>query len=252
MKNKDKMNKLQNKTAMVTGGSRGMGKAIAKALAAEGANVVLTYAASQDKAEAVAKEITDAGGKAIAVKADNNSNDEVIAAVNKTVAQYGGIDILVNNAGIVIGKPLADYTVQDYEDTMGVNVRAVFVASQAAAKHMPDGARIITIGSNLGDTAVAPNLTLYTASKSALQGLTRGMARDLGSRKITVNLVQPGPVDTDMNPDNTELATFMKTRMALGEYGHVDDIAAMVSFLAGDTAKHITGSVFTVDGGFNA
>lgn len=246
------MNTLQNKTAMVTGGSRGMGKAIARALAAQGANVVLTYAASQDKAEAVAREITEAGGKAIAIKADNKSNDEVLAAINQTVQQYGGIDILVNNAGIAIGKPLSDYTLQDYEDIMGVNVRAVFVATQAAVKHMPDGGRVITIGSNLGDTAVAPNLTLYTTSKSALQGLTRGMARDLGSRKITVNLVQPGPVDTDMNPDNTELAGFMKQRMALGSYGHVDDIAAMVSFLAGDSAKHITGSLFTVDGGFNA
>lgn len=246
------MSRLKNKTALVTGGSRGMGRAIAIALAAQGANVVLTYASSADKADAVVKEITAAGGKAIAVKADNKSNDEVTAAVKKTVQHFGGIDILVNNAGIAIGKSLGDYTIQDYEDTMDVNVRAVFVATQEAVKHMPDGGRIISIGSNLGDTAVTAGLTLYTASKSALQGLIRGMARDLGSRKITVNLVQPGPVDTDMNPDNTEMATAMKSRMAIAEYGKSEDIAVLVTFLAGDESKYITGSVLTADGGFNA
>lgn len=246
------MNKLQNKTAMVTGGSRGMGKAIAKALAAQGANVALTYVHSKEKAENVVVEIKLAGGNAIAIKADNASNSEVTAAVNEAVQNFGSIDILVNNAGIAIGKPLNDYTIQDYEDTMGINVRAVFVAAQEAVKHMPDGGRIITIGSNMGDNAVSENMTLYTASKSALQGLTRGMARDLGTRKITVNLVQPGPVDTDMNPENTELADFLRTRMPLGEYGKTEDIAAMVSFLAGDESKFITGAILTVDGGFNA
>ena len=246
------MSKLQNKTAMVTGGSRGMGKAIAKALAAQGANVALTYVHSKEKAENVVAEIKLGGGNAIAIKADNASNSEVTAAVNEAVQNFGSVDILVNNAGIAIGKPLNDYTIQDYEDTMGINVRAVFVAAQEAVKHMPDGGRIITIGSNMGDNAVSENMTLYTASKSALQGLTRGMARDLGSRKITVNLVQPGPVDTDMNPENTELADFLRTRMPLGEYGKTEDIAAMVSFLAGDESKFITGAILTVDGGFNA
>lgn len=246
------MNKLQNKTALVTGGSRGMGKAIAKQLAAQGANVVLTYVNAEDKANAVVAEITKDGGKAMAVKADSARPEEILSAIGKAVLHYGGIDILVNNAGIAIAKPLADYTMEDYESIMNVNVRAVFVASQAAAKHMPDGGRIITIGSNMGDNAVTAGMTLYTASKSALQGLTRGMARDLGSRKITVNLVQPGPVDTDMNPDSGDLATFLKTRMALGEYGHVNDIAAMVGFLAGEESKYITGSILTIDGGFNA
>ncbi len=246
------MSKLKNKTAIVTGGSRGMGKAIAKALAAQGANVALTYVQSKEKAENVVAEIKLAGGKAIAIKADNASNSDVAAVVNETVQNFGSVDILVNNAGIAIAKPLNDYTIQDYEDTMGVNVRAVFVAAQEAVKHMPDGGRIITIGSNMGDNAVSENMTLYTASKSALQGLTRGMARDLGRRKITVNLVQPGPVDTDMNPGNTELADFLRTRMPLGEYGTTEDIAAMVSFLAGDESKFITGAILTVDGGFNA
>lgn len=246
------MNKLQNKTALVTGGSRGMGAAIVKALAAQGANVLFTYVSAEAKAAEVAEEVKAAGGNAIAVKADSGNNEELIAAMAKAVQEFGGIDILVNNAGIAIAKPLADYTVQDYEDTMGVNVRAVFVASQEAAKHMKEGGRIITIGSNLGDAAFTEGLTLYTASKSALHGLTRGMARDLGSRRITVNLVQPGPVDTDMNPDNTEQAAFMKTRMPMGEYGKGEDIAAMVSFLAGEESGYITGSILTVDGGFNA
>ncbi len=246
------MNKLQNKTAMVTGGSRGMGKAIAKELAAQGANLVITYVNNEEKANEVVTEIEQTGGKAIAIKADNANNNEVIAAVNKTVQQYGAIDILVNNAGIAIGKPLQDYTMQDYEDIMGVNVRAVFLATQEAAKHMKEGGRVITIGSNMGDNAVSADMTLYTASKSALQGLTRGMARDLGSRKITVNLVQPGPVDTDMNPANTELANFLRSRMPLGEYGSGEDIAAMVGFLASNESKFITGAILTVDGGFNA
>ena len=246
------MKTLQNKTALVTGGSRGMGSAIAKRLAAQGASVVLTYVNAEDKARAVVADITNAGGKAIAVKADSAKPEEVVAAVNKTVEGFGGIDILVNNAGIAIAKPLEEYTLQDYDDTMNINVRAIFVAVQAAIKHMKEGGRIINIGSNLGDAAVSAGLTLYTASKSTLQGLTRGMARDLGSRKITVNLVQPGPVDTDMNPATSELAGFMKTRMATGEYGHIDDIAALVSFLAGEESKYITGSVVTADGGFNA
>lgn len=246
------MNELKNKTAMVTGGSRGMGKAIAKALAAQGANVVLTYIHSKEKAERVVEEIKAAGGNAIAVKADNANNVELIAAVNTAVQKFGGIDILVNNAGIAIAKPLSNYSIQDYEDTMGVNVRAVFVVSQQAAKHMPYGGRIITIGSNMGDNAVSANMTLYTTSKSALQGLTRGMARDLGDKRITVNLVQPGPVDTDMNPANTELADFLRSRMPLGEYGRSEDIANMVSFLASDKSKFITGAILTVDGGFNA
>ncbi len=246
------MNKLTNKVALVTGGSRGMGSAIAKKLAAEGASVVLTYVHAEDKANTVAADITKAGGKAIAVKADSAEPGAILSAIGKAVLHFGGIDILVNNAGIAIAKPLADYTLQDYEATMNVNVRAVFVAAQEAAKHMKAGSRIITIGSNMGDNAVTAGMTLYTASKSALQGLTRGMARDLGSRKITVNLVQPGPVDTDMNPAHSELANQMRSRMALGEYGHIDDIAALVSFLASDESKYITGSILTADGGFNA
>lgn len=246
------MNRLNNKVALVTGGSRGMGSAIVKALAAQGATVAFTFVSNAAKAEEVTKAVADAGGKAIAIQADSAKPEELISAINQVVTDHGSIDILVNNAGIAIAKPLADYTLQDYEDTMAVNVRAVFVAIQEAAKHMKEGSRIITIGSNMGDNAVSAGMTLYTASKSALQGLTRGLARDLGERKITVNLVQPGPVDTDMNPADGPHAEHQRSRMPLGAYGHIDDIGALVAFLAGEESRYITGSIITADGGFNA
>ncbi|MFC3157361.1 SDR family NAD(P)-dependent oxidoreductase [Chryseobacterium arachidis] len=153
--------------------------------------------------------------------------------IENTVKQFGKIDILVNNAGIYVGKPFEEYTFEDYQLTMDVNVRAVFLSSQEAVRHMPQGSRIISIGSNMAENAIGPQTTLYTMSKSALQGFTRGLARDLGPKKITVNLVQPGPINTDMNPDNTEFADFLRTRMATGEYGKAEDIANTVAFLAG-------------------
>jgi 3-oxoacyl-[acyl-carrier protein] reductase len=246
------MKKLANKIALVTGGSRGIGAAIARKLAEEGASVVLTYSSSPDKGEAVAAEINAAGGKALAIAADSARPEAVTAAVQQTVAKFGGIDILVNNAGIYIGKAFEEHSLEDYEAIMAVNVRAVFVAAQEAVKHMQPGGRIITIGSNMGDNAVGPQTTLYTMSKSALQGFTRGLARDLGSKKITVNLVQPGPIDTDMNPANTEFADFMKGRIALGAYGTGADIAGLVAFLASEEGRYITGTALTIDGGFNA
>lgn len=246
------MKKLTDKIALVTGGSRGIGAAITRKLAAEGASVVFTYNNSAEKAQALAAEINNAGGKAVAVSANSADPKELEQAVEATVKQFGKVDTLVNNAGIYIGKAFEDHTLQDYEDVMAVNVRAVYVASQAAVKHMPSGSRIITIGSNMADNAIGPQTTLYTMSKSALQGLTRGMARDLGAKKINVNLVQPGPIDTDMNPANTEFAEFLRSRMALGEYGKGEDIANMVAFLASDEGKFITGTALTVDGGFNA
>ena len=246
------MKKLAEKIAIVTGGSRGIGAAITRKLAAEGAIVVFTYQHSTAKAEALAAEIQKTGGQVAPVLADSANVADLQRVVSKTAEQYGRIDILVNNAGIYVGKPFEDYTHQDYESTMAINVRAVFMASQAAIKHMPAGGRVITIGSNMGDNAVGSQTTLYTMSKSALQGFTRGLARDLGPRKITANLVQPGPINTDMNPDNTETADFLRSRMAIGEYGKVEDIANMVAFLASEESGFITGSSLTVDGGFNA
>ena len=246
------MKNLSNKIAVVTGGSRGIGAAITRKLAEEGANVVFTYQHSAEKAEALAAEIKNNGGTAVPMAADSSNPADLKKVIENTVKEFGKVDILVNNAGIYIGKAFEDYTSEDYQSTMDVNVRAVFLASQEAVKHMPEGGRIISIGSNMAENAIGPQTTLYTMSKSALQGFTRGLARDLGSKKITVNLVQPGPVNTDMNPDNSELADFLRTRLATGEYGKGEDIANAVAFLAGENSSFITGSFITVDGGFNA
>jgi 3-oxoacyl-[acyl-carrier protein] reductase len=246
------MKNLTDKVALVTGGSRGIGAAIVKRLAAEGAKVVFTYANSPEKAVAVVAEIEAAGGVAVALKASSAVPAEVTGAVTKTIADFGQIDILVNNAGIYVGKAFEEHSLEDYNEIMAVNVQAVFVAALAAVKGMPEGGRIITIGSNMGDNAMGPQTTLYTMSKSALQGFTRGLARDLGARKITVNLVQPGPTNTDMNPADAPLADFLRTRMALTDYGTVEDIASLVNFIASDEAKYITGSFLTIDGGLNA
>ncbi|ARS38215.1 oxidoreductase [Sphingobacteriaceae bacterium GW460-11-11-14-LB5] len=246
------MKKLTDKIALVTGGSRGIGAAIVKRLAAEGAKVIFTYAHSAEKALAVVAEVEAAGGVAVALKASSTIAGEVTGAVAKTIADFGRIDVLVNNAGIYIGKAFEEHTLEDYNEIMAVNVQAVFVAALAAVKAMPEGGRIITIGSNMGDNAVGPETTLYTMSKSALQGFTRGLARDLGARKITVNLVQPGPINTDMNPADAPLADFLRTRMALPDYGTVEDIASFVSFIASEEARYITGSFLTIDGGLNA
>lgn len=246
------MKKLTDKIALVTGGSRGIGAAIVKRLAAEGAKVVFTYAHSAEKAMGVVAEVEAAGGLAVAVKASSTTPTEVTEAVAKTIADFGRIDVLINNAGIYIGKAFEEHTLEDYNKIMAVNVQAVFVAALAAVKGIPEGGRIITIGSNMGDNAIGPETTLYTMSKSALQGLTRGLARDLGSRKITVNLIQPGPINTDMNPADAPLADFLRTRMALPDYGTAEDIAAFVSFIASEEARYITGSFLTIDGGLNA
>lgn len=246
------MKRFQNKTAFVTGGGRGMGVAISKRLAAEGATVVLTYSKSREQAEAVAEEINKNGGRARAVQADSANPEALSQAIAGTIAAEGAIDILVNNAGIYIGREFEEHTLEDYDQLMGVNVRAVFVAALAAVKHMPAGGRIITIGSNMAENAVGPQTTLYTMSKSALTGFTRGLARDLGGREITVNLVQPGPINTDMNPSDTELADFLRSRMALADYGTGDDIAGLVGFLASEEARFITGTAITIDGGLNA
>lgn len=246
------MKKLAQKTALVMGGSRGIGAAIVKRLAEEGAAVSFTYFSSGEKAKALALEVSAAGGEALPIAADSGNPVEVIAAVNRASERSGRIDLLVNNAGIYIGKAFEEHTLEDYEQIMAVNVRAAYAASQAVLAHMPEGGRIITIGSNMADNATSAQTTLYTMSKSALQGFTRGLARDLGPKGITVNLVQPGPVNTDMNPDNTELADFLRSRMAIAEYGKGEDIAGLVAFLAGSEGKFITGAALTIDGGFNA
>lgn len=246
------MKRLEKKVAFITGGGRGMGAAISKRLANEGASVVLTYSRSKEKAEAIASEINADGGHALAIKADNIDPKALTSAIEKTIAEFGPIDILVNNAGIYVGKAFELHTLEDYEEIMAINVRAVYVAALAAVAHMPDHGRIINIGSNMADNAVGPQTTLYTMSKAALNGFTRGLARDLGARGITVNLVQPGPINTDMNPSDTELADFLRSRMALAAYGTGDDIAGLVAYLASEEGKYITGTAITIDGGLNA
>lgn len=246
------MKRLKNKIAFITGGGRGMGAAISKRLAEEGATVVLTYSKSREKAEAVAAEIKANGGQASAVKADSIDPKALTAAIQKTITELGPIDILVNNAGIYVGKEFESHTLQDYEEIMAINVRAIYVAALAVSPRMPNNGRIITIGSNMADNAVSPQTTLYTMSKAALVGFTKGLARDLGSKGITVNLVQPGPINTDMNPSDTELADLMRSRMALSDYGTGEDIAGLVAYLASEEGRFITGTAITIDGGFNA
>ncbi|MFD1702372.1 SDR family oxidoreductase [Methylopila henanensis] len=244
--------RLAGKKALVTGASRGIGAAIAKRLAAEGADVVITYERSAEKAEAVAAEIRALGRKGVAIQADAADVAATQAAVEKTVAELGGLDILVNNAGIARGGPIGDMTLEDIRATLDVNVLSVIVASQAAAKHLPDGGRIISIGSCLGEQVGFAGIAVYSASKAALVGLTKGLARDLGARKITVNVVQPGPVNTDMNPQDGDQAPAMLAGMAIKSYGQPDDIAGAVAWLASAEGRYVTGARITLDGGVNA
>lgn len=245
------MKRLENKVALITGGSRGIGAGIVKRLAAEGATVAFTYAQAASAAATVVSEIEAAGGKALMIAADNHSPEAVTQAVEQTVNAFGRIDILVNNAGMYVVNLLEDYTLQEYDDIMAVNVRAVFLASQAAARHMQPGSRIITIGSNMADRVTDSHGALYAMSKSALIGLNKGMARDLGPKGITANLVQPGPVDTDMNPANSAHADAARSRMAIPQYGTAAQVAGLVAYLASEESAFMTGAALTMDGGYS-
>src|SRR3979411_1955932 len=243
---------LEGKVALITGGSRGIGAAIAKRLAADGANVAITYTKGADAAASVVKEIERAGRKAIAIQADATDADAVKAAVEKTVATFGQLDVLVNNAGTAIPKAFEETTLEEMDRVLDINVRGVFVATQAALKHMRDGGRIIMIGSAAGERVLTPGLVAYAATKGAVRIFTQGLSREVGSRGITVNNVQPGPIDTDLNPASGDWAVSQKAATALDRYGHVDEIAAAVAFIAGPESSYITGSNLTVDGGMNA
>lgn len=244
--------KLKNKVALVTGGSRGMGAAIARRLAADGAQVALTYSASPEKADAVVKSILDKGGKAIAIQADSANVKAIKTAVSKTVDAFAGLDILVNNAGIYVGGPIEDYKHSDFDRMVNVNIKGMFVAIQEALHHMKEGGRIINIGSTMSDYSAFPGAAIYTMTKSAVAGLTRGLARELGARGITINNVQPGPVDTDMNPKDGEVAQLVTANIALGRYGRDDEIASFVAYLASEDSSFITGASLLADGGFAA
>src|SRR2546422_455282 len=244
--------KLAGKVAVVTGGSRGIGAAITKRLAADGASVAFTYTKGADAAASVVKEIERRGGKAIAIQADAADADAVKAAVGKAVATFGRLDVLVNNAGTAIPKSFEEATLEEMDRVLDINVRGVFVATQAALKHMQEGGRIIMIGSSVGERVLVPGLVPYAATKGAVKIFTQGLARELGSRGITVNNVQPGPIETELNPATGDWSVPQKAMTALKRYGQVDDIAAMVAFVAGPEASYITGANLTVDGGMNA
>jgi 3-oxoacyl-[acyl-carrier protein] reductase len=243
---------LENKRALVTGGSRGIGAAIVKRLAREGAHVALTYVSKPDQANETAQAAEALGVRALAIQADSADAQAVAAAVERTAAELGGIDILVNNAGIGVMAPIDNYRLEDFDRTLAVNLRAVFVATQAAVKHMQTGGRVITIGSCNAERMPFQGGAVYAMSKAALVGLVKGLARDLGPRGITVNNVQPGPIDTDLNPASGDFADTLRSLMALARYGSGDEVAALVAYLAGPEAGFVTGASLTIDGGFTA
>jgi 3-oxoacyl-[acyl-carrier protein] reductase len=246
------MTELAGQVALVTGGSRGIGAAIARRFAADGAAVALTYATAAEKAAEVAGQIEDKGGRAIVIRADHADPGAAAQAVQHAVDQLGRLDILVNNAGIFVGGPLEHITGHDLDRILAVDVKAVFLASQAAARHMSDGGRIITIGSALAERVPGPAFTLYSMAKSALTGLTKGLARDLGPRGIRVTLVQAGAIDTDMNPENGPAGDFLRSIIALGHYGRAEDVAALAAYLASEGGRYLTGTAITIDGGLAA
>ncbi|MFL9880715.1 3-oxoacyl-ACP reductase FabG [Herbaspirillum rhizosphaerae] len=243
---------LSNKVAFVQGGSRGIGAAIVKRLVREGATVAFTYVSSPDKAQALVTEVEAKGGRALAIQADSSDTPALQQAIRIAAETFGRLDILVNNAGVLAMGPVEEFKLEDLDRTLAVNVRSVFVATQEAVRFMGEGGRIITIGSTNADRMPFAGGAVYAMSKSAIVGLTKGLSRDLGPRGITVNNVQPGPVDTDMNPANGDFAEALKGLMALPRYGKDEEIASFVAYLAGPEAGYITGASLTIDGGFSA
>lgn len=243
---------LTGKVAFVQGGSRGIGAAIARRLAADGAAVALSYAQSAAAAERVVQAIEAAGGRALAIRADSADEHALRQAIAATVEAFGRLDILVNSAGVLAVAPIEQFSIEDLDRTLAVNVRSVVIASQEAARHMGAGGRIITIGSTNAERMPFAGGAVYAMSKAAIVGLTKGLARDLGARGITVNNVQPGPVDTDMNPADGAFAESLTQLIAVGRYGHVDEVASFVAYLASPQAGYITGASLLVDGGFAA
>ena len=246
------MPELTGKVAFVTGGSRGIGAAIALRLAEDGADVAFTYLDAEEQAQQVAKQIVAQGRRGVALRADSADADAVVAAIDEAVAQLGRLDILVNNAGIFAIGPIESIHRDDIDRTLAIHVRAAIVAAQAASRHMADEGRIISIGSCLAERVPEAGMSLYAMSKAALVGLTKGLARDLGSRGITANVVHPGPIDTDMNPADGEFAPPQRELVAVGRFGTPDEVAATVAHLAGPHGRYISGAAIAVDGGYAA
>ncbi|MFD5899750.1 SDR family NAD(P)-dependent oxidoreductase [Streptomyces sp. NPDC060366] len=246
------MSKLDGRTALVIGGSRGIGAAIAERLALEGADVALTYLNAADRAREVVKSVEAAGRRGLAVQADSGDPEAVVAAVDRTAAEFGSIDILVNNAGVFPYGPVQDVTLAEIDRTLAVHVRGVFVATQAAVRHMGRGGRVISVGSCWSNRVPVPGVTLYAMSKSALNGFTKGLAHDLAPLGITANIVDPGPTVTDMNPAGTPEIEEERLRTATGTLGAASDTAGAVAYLAGPDTAWITGTSLAVDGGYAA
>ncbi len=243
---------LEGKIALVTGGSRGIGAAIAKRLAAEGATVAITYARDAGSASAVVKAIEASGGKAAAIQADAVQAEAIHAAVEKAVSLFGGLDVLVNNAGTAIPKKFEEMTPEEFELMIDINVRGTLLTTHAALKHLRNNGRIIMIGSCVGERLMTPGLVAYAATKGAVKMFSQGLAREVGDRGITVNNVQPGPIDTELNPASGDWAVPQIAATALNRYGTVDEVAALVCFVAGPESSYITGANLTVDGGTNS
>lgn len=246
------MSILTGKVAVITGGSRGIGAAAAKKLAEMGAHVAVTFSKSDAAAQSIVDQAVKMGVKSKAYKVDHQNSAAVGKTISDIASDFGHIDILVNNAGIYDVKPLADTTDADFDRMFNVNVRSVFVAAREAIKHMPDGGRIINIASVLGERAIFPGMTAYAMSKFAVAGMSRAWAWDLGPRKITVNCVEPGPVNTDMNPETSEWSDMQKKLTALGRFGQPHEVAEVIAFLASPASSNVNGATITVDGGMNA
>ncbi|WP_189945936.1 SDR family oxidoreductase [Streptomyces roseolus] len=244
--------RMDGTAALVTGGSRGIGAATAVRLAREGADVAFTYVRDEAAAEEVAARIEATGRRALPLRADAADPGDAAGAVHRAADGLGRLDVLVNNVGVGVLGPLAELTLADVDRVLAVNVRATFLASQAAAERLPDGGRIITIGTCMTQRVAGPGGTLYTLSKSALVGLNRALARELGARGITANLVHPGPVDTDLNPADGPYAAGQTALTAVGRFGTPDEIAAAVAYLAGPETRYVTGAELSVDGGHAA
>ena len=242
--------KLSGKIALVTGGSRGIGAAIAKRLAREGAQVAITWSTNPDKATEVVENIKAAGGHAIAIQADSANPADIRRAVASVVEQEGGLDILINNAGVATMVPVEEFQEADFDRLIAVNVKGVYVATQEALRHLKDGGRIINIGSINAEVVPFPGMAIYAMSKAAIATFTRGLAREVGARGITVNNIQPGPVNTDMNPADSDFAETLRGLMAVPRYGSAEEIAGLAAYLASDESAFVTGASWNIDGGF--
>ena len=242
--------KLTGKIALVTGGSRGIGAAIAKRLAREGARVTITWSTNPDRAREVVESIEAAGGHAMAIQADSANPADIRRAVASVVEHDGGLDILINNAGVATMVPVEDFDEADFDRLIAVNVKGVYVATQEALRHLKDGGRIINIGSINADVVPFPGMAIYAMSKAAIATFTRGLAREVGARGITVNNIQPGPVNTDMNPADSDFAETLRGLMAVPRYGSAEEIAGLAAYLASDDSAFVTGASWNIDGGF--